>query len=229
MELSKLRAARIIWSKVTQLYGADPSLQGMHISAETSVFTKTIFDPHVNLLRAGNEAFAAVLGGIQYLHIMPYDNLTGSSSFSERIARNIHLVLKEESHLKRVVDPAGGSWYIEDLTTQLAERAWVLFQQIEAKGGILEALKTNWLQNDIDEVYEKRNKDVQTGKQNIIGTTIYKKVNEKVPLIIKNNEEMDLEQGMKIEAIPSRRLSEPFEILQKNGENLESGKGGDPR
>jgi methylmalonyl-CoA mutase len=221
MELSKIRAARIIWSKVTQLYGADPSLQGMHISAETSVFTKTIFDPHVNILRAGNEAFAAVLGGIQYLHVMPYDNLTGSSSFSERIARNIQLVLKEESHLKRVADPAGGSWYIEELTTQLAERAWVLFQQIEAKGGIIEVLKSNWLQDEINEVYTKRNKDIQTRKQSIVGTNVYANLDETVPTVLSIEQEMHLDQGIKIESLQLRRLSEPFEKLREKAKKLD--------
>ena len=102
---------------------------GMHIAAETSSFTKTIYDPHVNLLRAGNEAFAAVVGGIQYLHVSPFDEITGSLPFSERIARNIQLILKEEAHLKKVIDPAGGSWYVEELTNELSRKSMGIFSK----------------------------------------------------------------------------------------------------
>jgi methylmalonyl-CoA mutase len=221
MELAKLRAARILWSKVTEVYGADRSYQGMHIAAETSLLTKTIYDPHVNLLRAGNEAFAAVLGGVQYIHVMPYDDLTGSSSFSERIARNIQLILQEEAHLKRIVDPAGGSWYIEELTTRLAERAWELFQQIETNGGVLEVLKSNWLQKEIAAVYQKRNEDTQTRRQSIIGTNVYTNLDEDVPTKIQMKQNNYVLNGIEIEAIPQKRISEPFEVLRKKAKEME--------
>ena len=201
MEIAKLRAARIIWNKIMEAYGADNDSRGMVIAAETSTFTKTIYDPHVNLLRSGNEAFAAVLGGIQYLHVLPFDELTGSNAFSERIARNTQLILKEEAHLKKVIDPAGGSWYIEELTTQLAEKAWEFFQQIEAKGGILEVLKSGWLQEQISSVYEKRKQDIFTRKQSIIGTNVYVNLDEVVPTETK--------------PLNTRRLAEPYEELRK--------------
>lgn len=224
MEIAKLRAARVLWDRVSELYGAKGDVCGMHIAAVTSSFTKTINDPHVNLLRSGNEAFAAVVGGVQYLHVNPFDDLTGATPFSERIARNTQLLLKEEAQLKKIIDPAGGSWYVEDLTNQLAEKAWEFFQQIDANGGILEVLKANWLQQEITAIYDKKNTDIQTRKQSIIGTNVYANLDENIS-VSKQRTELDIEWGenslIKIEAIPQKRLSEPFEELRRKARNLE--------
>lgn len=224
MEIAKLRAARVLWSRVSELYGAKGDVCGMHIAAVTSSFTKTINDPHVNLLRSGNEAFAAVVGGVQYLHVNPFDDLTGATPFSERIARNTQLLLNEEAQLKKIIDPAGGSWYVEDLTNQLAEKAWKFFQQIDAIGGILEVLKANWLQQEITAIYDKKNTDIQTRKQSIIGTNVYANLDENIS-VFKQRKESDMDWGensfFKIEAIPQRRLSEPFEELRRKSRNLE--------
>lgn len=229
METAKLRAARIIWNKITEAYGANNDSRGMEIAAETSAFTKTIHDPHVNLLRAGNEAFAAVLGGIQYLHVTAFDELTGSNAFSERIARNTQLILKEEAHLKKVIDPAGGSWYIEELTTQLAEKAWALFQQIEANGGILEVLKSGWLHNELASVTEKRNQDIFTRKQSIVGTNVYANLDEIVPTELRKKEVVRPTLiGTPIEPILKKRLSEPYEQLRETSKELEAKSGVTP-
>ncbi|MED3563515.1 methylmalonyl-CoA mutase subunit beta [Bacillus xiapuensis] len=243
MEIAKLRAARIIWSKIAEAYGAGNDNRGMEISAETSIFTKTIHDPYVNLLRAGNEAFAAVIGGIQYLHVGAFDEITGCNSFSERIARNTQLILKEETHLKNIIDPAGGSWYIEALTGELAENAWEFFQEIERYGGILEALKTGWLQNEIATVRNKRMQDSFTRKQSIVGTNVYANLDETVPALQREKEEAilvtqsitdlingeepqfqqlkKLSSGVKIEPITIKRLAEPYEKLRKRAKEIE--------
>ncbi|WP_235924981.1 methylmalonyl-CoA mutase subunit beta [Neobacillus sedimentimangrovi] len=223
MELAKLRAARVIWNRVTELYGAEENDRKMHIAATTSYFTKTIHDPHVNLLRTANEAFAAVLGGVQYLNVSPFDELTGSTILSERTARNIQLILKEESHLQKVIDPAGGSWYIETLTNQLAEKAWEFFKKIDEKGGILESLKTNWMQNEIAVVFDKKNQDIQTRKQKIIGTNVYAKLDEVLSNQKVQKETADFKGGslITIEAIPQKRLAEPFEELRLKAKELE--------
>ena len=232
MEMAKLRAARILWNRVAEVYGTKVNNQGMHISAETSRFTKTIQDPHVNLLRAGNEAFAAVIGGVQYLHVDPFNNLSGSTYASERIARNTQLLLKEEAQLKQVIDPAGGSWYVEQLTNELAEKSWEFFQQIEAHGGIIEGLKSNWLQKEIATVYDKRNKDCQTRKQSMIGTNVYANLDENVPnLKSQNKESYVLKKGnsfINITAIPQRRLSESFEELRNKARSYEETAGYKP-
>jgi methylmalonyl-CoA mutase len=233
MELAKMRAARILWNKITQVYGADSKDRGMHITAETSLFTKTVFDPYVNLLRSGNEGFAAVVGGVQYLHITPFDDITGSSSLSERIARNTQNILKDEAYLRTLVDPAGGSWYVEALTTELAEKAWQYFQQIEAKGGMLEVLKSGWLQDEISTVYTKREQDVFTRRQSIVGTNVYANIAEvagsaKVQTF-NNPKSVDCTNTINIRKINNVRLSEPFEKLRKISEEIESESSSKPK
>lgn len=232
MELAKIRAARILWNKITQVYGADAKYRGMQISAETSSFTKTVYDSHVNLLRAGNEGFAAVVGGVQYLHITPFDDIAGSSQLSERIARNTQNILKAEAYLQKVVDPAGGSWYVEALTTELAEVAWQYFQQIEAKGGMLEVLKTGWLQDEISSVNEKRKQDIYMRKQSIVGTNVYANLDESAALAKEPTANNFLVQGpsyIQIKAISKTRLSEPYENLRRISEKIERKSGDKPK
>lgn len=218
MEIAKIRAARILWNKITEVYGVKMEMRGMHISAETSLFTKTLYDKHVNILRAGNEAFAAVLGGVQYLHVAPFDE---SAHFSERLARNTQLILQEEAQLQHIVDPAGGSWYIEALTRELAEKAWGFFQAIEAREGLWEVMKSGWLQKEIFAVFEKRKNDTFTRKESIIGTNVYAKLDETVivhdVLQEASPESLNL---FKIERIPQLRLSEPYENLRKRAGKL---------
>lgn len=219
MELSKLRAARVLWKKVTEAYGVAEDLQGMIISAYTSSFTKTVYDPYVNMLRSGNEAFAAVLGGIQYLHVSPFNEPEGkSTAFSERIARNTQLILSEEANLTKTIDPAGGSWYVEFLTTELAQKAWELFLLIEDKGGIVEGLKNGWIQSEIDGVREQRIEAISTRKQTIVGTNKYADL---------QGEALEVSTGSKTETgfihpIPQNRLSEPYELLRKKAAKLKT-------
>jgi methylmalonyl-CoA mutase len=232
VELAKLRAARILWNRITEVYGADPTNRGMHITAETSNYTKTVYDPHVNILRAGNEAFAAVLGGVQYLHVAPFDEVTGSTPLSERIARNTQNILMEEAYLQNVADPAGGSWYVESLTAELAEKAWAYFQQLEANGGILEALLSNKLQNDINEISGKRLKDIFTRKQSVIGTNIYANFEEQVPTSIDSSLATisdDDSSQIRFEAIKQSRGAEPFERLRKISLKIEDKSGSKPQ
>lgn len=230
MELAKLRAARILWDKITKVYGAKVQYRGMQIAAETSTFTKTVYDPHVNILRAGNEAFAAVIGGVQYLHVTPFDDLTGSSTLSERIARNTQNVLKEEAQLRTVVDPAGGSWYVEELTNELAKKAWQYFQQIEANGGILGVLKSGWLQEQVFSVHTQRKEDILTRKRSIVGTNVYANLSDTSgPIkeeIIDNNVGS---AGIKLKVIKKTRLSEPYEILRRKSEEIEIKSGSKPK
>ena len=232
MEIAKLRAARVLWSRVSSVYGANEDSSRMNISVETSTYTKTIHDPYVNLLRAGNEAFAAVVGGIQYLHVSPFDELTCVTSISDRIARNTQLLLKEEAHLQKVIDPAGGSWYVEHLTNELAEKAWGFFKHIDGHGGMLEVLKSKWLQQEIEAVSEKKIRDIQTRRKSIVGTNVYANLDEVVTyknLPEKNSYFANDENSLiNIEAIPNRRLAEPFEELRKKSANLEGKVGSKP-
>jgi methylmalonyl-CoA mutase len=174
MEIAKLRAARLVWANIVQAFGGNKESQKMVIHARTSHFTKTVYDPYVNMLRATTEAFAATVGGANSLHVSPFDEaIQPADEFSRRIARNTQLILLEESHLGKVIDPAGGSYYVETLTSQLAEEAWKLFQQIEAKGGIVKALEEGFVQGEVEKVAELRKKNVKMRKEKIVGTNFY--------------------------------------------------------
>ncbi len=173
MEIAKLRAIRVMWSTIVSAFGGDEEVKQLDVHASTSLFTKTLFDPYVNMLRTTTESFSAIIGGVQGLSVGAFNELTGEDEFSRRIARNSQLILKEESYLGQVADPARGSYYVEALTNELAKAGWELFQQIEAKGGMLKALQTGFIQEQIKEVVDKRVKDVHTRKQKIVGTNMY--------------------------------------------------------
>lgn len=220
MEVAKLRAARVLWSKLTEAYGVEEGLQGMVIAGSTSFFTKTVYDPYVNMLRAGNEAFAAVLGGVQYLHVSPFNEPEESSTdFSERIARNTQLILKEEALLTKTIDPAGGSWYVEHLTTELAERAWELFLAVDEKGGVLTTLRSGFLQSEISRVRAEREETIASRKQTIVGTNKYADIrgDHLQASILTSCQESGF-----IEPIPQSRLAESYENLRKRASQLKT-------
>ncbi|MGM0846091.1 MAG: methylmalonyl-CoA mutase subunit beta [Bacillota bacterium] len=212
-EISKLRAFRTLWENVAEAY--ELSDTETLISAETSEFTKSKLDPYVNMLRAGNETFSAVLGGADYIHTAPFDEATGNTSaFSERIARNTQLILSQESHLNKVSDPAGGSYYIESLTSTLAEQAWKKFQEIDGSGGLIKVLKDGGLQNEIKMVFERRQKDVSTRKHSLIGTNIFANLEETA------GEEKSVMHNAQMPGIQSKRLSADFENLRERASRL---------
>ncbi|UOE75309.1 methylmalonyl-CoA mutase family protein [Parageobacillus thermoglucosidasius] len=174
MEIAKLRAARLVWSNIVQAFGGSEQAQKIAMHARTSYFTKTIYDPYVNMLRAAAEAFAATIGGADSLHVSPFDEAIGpADEFSRRIARNTQLILLEEAHIANVIDPAGGSYYVETLTAQLAEEAWKLFQQIEGKGGIVKTLQDGFVQAEVENIAKQRKDNVKKRKEKIVGTNFY--------------------------------------------------------
>lgn len=221
MEIAKLRAARLLWSELVKAYGGSTEDQKMVISARTSSFTKTVYDPYVNLLRSSNEAFAAVIGGVQYLHVSPYNELEGNGGeFSERIARNSQLILKEEALLCKTHDPAGGSWYIEELTDEIAGKAWALFLQIDDSGGMLSSLVDGEIQSQISKVWENRKNDSFTRQQSIIGTNTYANLQDQ-PLKLSVQQKATPEAAaIKIPELKQARLSEPYENLRRMSERL---------
>jgi methylmalonyl-CoA mutase len=173
MEISKIRAARALWSKVAAAYDVT-IVPPPHIHASTSKWNKTIYDAHTNMLRVTAEAFAAVVAGVDSLHIGPYDEISGNTDeFSRRIARNIHLILRDECGLARVIDPAGGSSYIEWLTDQIAVRSWEIFQGIEQQGGMLACLKAGSVQQAVVAVRKTKFNSIRRRKDKIVGTNIY--------------------------------------------------------
>ena len=165
LAIAKLRAARRVWSRVIEACGGSPESGAMRIHARTSNRVLTERDPDVNLLRNTVAMFAAGVGGANVLTSVPFDAMIGlPDEFSRRVARNTVRVLQEEAHLHRVIDPAGGSWFLDQLTEQLADKAWEIFQEIERRGGMLAALKSEWVAEQIDPEYAPRAKDIARGE-----------------------------------------------------------------
>jgi methylmalonyl-CoA mutase len=180
MEIAKLRAARILWARAITAAGGNAAAAKLVCHVRSSLWNKTVLDPHVNLLRATTEAFAAVVGGCASLHVAAFDEcFRVPDDFSRRLARNIQIILGEECQLGRVVDPAGGSWYVETLTRQLAEKAWALFQEIEKHGGMAAALRAGFPQETVEKLANDRITAVESRRDGIIGTNLHPNLKEK--------------------------------------------------
>lgn len=174
MEIAKLRTARMLWNKILEAFGVNEENRKMFIHAKTSKLNQTYFDPYVNMLRTTTEAFSAIIGGVDSLQTSPFDEpFNPADDFSKRISRNTQIILKEESHLDQVIDPAGGSYFIEKLTDEIATAAWKLFQKIDDDGGMLNAIKSGFIQNEIVRVAEQKKKDFAKRKTVLVGTNMY--------------------------------------------------------
>ena len=180
MELAKFRAGRMLWAEIVKAYNpAGEDACKMMVHAVTSKFNMTLFDSHVNLLRTMTETMSAALAGVDSIETLAFDECyTTPDEFSERIARNQQVLLREESHLNKVVDPAGGSYYIETLTASIAALAWKVFNEIEDKGGFDAMLKSGELQAKVNESGVKRHMDVARRKEILLGTNQYPNFNE---------------------------------------------------
>lgn len=172
LAIAKLRAARKLWSRVVEASGGSPAAGAMHIHTRTSKRVLTQRDPYVNILRNTAAVFAALIGGAEVITSVPFDAACGlPDDFSRRIARNTLLVLQEEGHLHRVVDPAGGSWYLDWMTDKMAELAWENVQEIERHGGMLHALQSGWVTREINSAFVPRAKDIARRKEGITGVS----------------------------------------------------------
>ncbi len=184
MEVAKLRAARLLWSQVVEAFGGDADAGRMVIHARSALYNKTALDPYANMLRTTIEAFAGAVGGVQSMAVGPFDEvIRPPDEFSRRIARNQQIILQSESNLARLIDPAGGSWYVEYLTDQVAQSAWAQFQQIEGAGGMAQALRDGSPQADIAEVAQQRTANVSKRKDRVVGSNMYANIHEK-PLAV---------------------------------------------
>ncbi len=174
MEMAKLRAARLLWSQIVDAFGGGEDAQRMRIHARTASWNKAATDPYVNLLRTTTEAFAGALGGAESLHVTPFDApLRAPDEFSRRLARNQQLILQAEVNLTRLIDPAGGAWYVEWLTDQVARRAWALFQAVEGQGGLAEALHAGFPQVQVAATARARAANVAADKDIFVGVNRY--------------------------------------------------------
>ncbi len=175
MEIAKFRAARMLWANIVKGYGpAKNCACKMHIHAETSRLNQTVYDPYVNMLRGTTEAMSATIAGVHSLEVTPFDtSFENPTEFSKRIARNVELLLKNESHFDQVVDPAGGSYYVENLTQSIAAEAWKLFLEIEQKGGYTEAYKAGLIVERIKASAAAKDKNIATRRQTLLGANQY--------------------------------------------------------
>ena len=175
MEIAKFRAARMLWANIVKGYGpAKNCACKMQIHAETSRWNQTVYDPYVNMLRGTTEAMSATIAGVHSLEVMPFDaSFENPTEFSKRIARNVELLLKNELHFDQVVDPAGGSYYVENLTQSIAAEAWKLFLEIEEKGGYTEAYKAGLIVERIKASAAAKDKNIATRRQTLLGANQY--------------------------------------------------------
>lgn len=180
MELAKFRAARMLWAQIVEQYKpASADSAKMHVHASTSRFNQTVFDAYVNLLRSQTETMSAALAGVDSITTTPFDTpYKTPDAFSERIARNQQFLLKEESHLDKVIDPAGGSYYVETLTVSIAKEAWKLFLQSVNDGGFFALASEGKIQDAVNASCEKRHTDVARRKEVLLGTNQFPNITE---------------------------------------------------
>ena len=179
MEIAKLRAVKLLWAQIVKAFGGDEEAQKINLFVSTSAFTQTTYDPYVNLLRAATQSFSAVVGGVDGMTVKPFDYpIRHSDEFSRRIARNIQIMMQNEFNFLQPVDPAGGSWYIETLTAEFAEKAWAQFQEVEKTGGVVAGLLDGSVQKAINEVLQTRFKNLATRADRAVGNNMYPNMTE---------------------------------------------------
>lgn len=233
MEIAKFRAARWLWAEIVEAYkpackhecpnktehGICRCASKIYAHAETSTYNMTVYDAHVNLLRTQTEAMSASIAGINSLTVLPFDEaFKDSDNFSERIARNQQLLLKEECHFDKITDPSAGSYYIENLTASIADQAWKLFLEIDEKG-YYEALKAGVVQTAIKESSDNRFKSLATRREILLGTNQYPNFTEVAGDKITRPEGCGCgcsseHSDAPYQALPTTRLATDFEKLR---------------
>lgn len=226
MEIAKFRAARMLWANIVKAYeGTTECAQKMRIHATTSAWLQTIYDPYVNMLRGTTEAMSAAIAGVDSLDVLPFNkSFERPTEFSNRIARNIQIILKEESYFDKVVDPAAGSYYVEELTNLIADEAWKLFKTIEDKGGYIASFKAGFIQEKIAESAKKHDNNIEIRREIILGTNQYPNFTETLSAELRQNSSKSCNctcsSANKIaEPIKIYRAAEAFEELRMKTEN----------
>lgn len=223
MEIAKLRAARLLWADIVKEYTQSKESAKMHVSARTTTFNQTLFDSYVNLLRSQTETMSAALGGVESIVVTPFDTpYETPTDFAERIARNQQLLLKDECHFDRIVDAAGGSYFIEKLTEALAQQAWKLFLTVEEEGGFLASAKAGKVQTAINDTNTARHANAGRSREFLLGTNQFPNFTErsegKTPLACCCKCESETSG---IPSIKETRLASDFEALRLHTEKAE--------
>ncbi len=220
MEIAKLRAGRLLWAQIVKAY--EPKGEAacqMQVHAETGSWNKTFYDPYVNMLRTQTEAMSAALGGADSITVLPFNAIyEDPTTFSDRIARNQQLLLKEESHFDKIVDAGAGSYYIEELTASIADEAWKLFLAIQDQGGFLAAAKAGFIQAEVKAMAAKRDLNVATRRENLLGVNQFPNFSErleKAELVEDALQPTDLTaDDAEIETIKPYRGAQAFEAIR---------------
>lgn len=236
MEIAKFRAARWLWAEIVNAYnplcthdcdnkaedGTCRCAAKMNIHATTSRFNMSLYDPNVNMLRSQTEAMSAIIGAVNSLTVLPFDSTFETpTDFAERIAVNQQLLLKEESHFDKITDPSAGSYYIETLTSAIAEQAWKLFLETEEKGGFYEALKAETVQETINKSACDRFGAAANRREILLGTNQYPNFTEKMDNRIENKAAVGCgcgdghsSQESPLKKLNTLPLAEPFNELR---------------
>jgi len=210
MEIAKLRSARLLWTTLIEQYHPKcDCAYRLVINTVASSWNKTLYDPYVNMLRTTTEAMSAALGGADSIALKPFDlAYKQEDEFSNRISRNTQIILKEESYFDKVVDPAAGSYYIENLTHSIIENVWKLFQDTEKEGGFIGSMEAGKIKNAIEQSAQKRDMDIATRKYVFLGTNQYPNANENMSAKIEDRKPC-ISEGLK-----SYRGAAAFEELR---------------
>ena len=222
MEVAKLRAARILWSKIMKEFNPKkPSSSLLRVHCQTSGVSLQEKDPYNNIVRTSYEALAATLGGTQSLHTNAFDEAMGlPTEFSSRIARNTQLIMQEELGITKVIDPLAGSYYVENLTNELTQKAWELIQEVENLGGMTEAVSAGLPKSRIEESAAKKQAAIDQGLEVIVGVNKYKpKDHENVEILNVDNISVRKSQ---IDRLNQIRATRDNNICQKKLEDLEN-------
>ncbi len=220
MEIAKFRAGRMLWAQIVKAQtGKECACAAMNAHAETGTYNKSVYDPYVNMLRTQTEAMSAALGGVESITVAPFDSIYEKpTEVAERVARNQQLLLKEESHFDKIVDPSAGSYYIEELTASIAEEAWKLFLTIQEKGGFVVAAKEGFIQSEVKAMAAKRDMNIATRRENILGTNQFpnfsEKVNAGLPDSVFAPQDLTVEDA-EIETLKPYRGAMAFENLRR--------------
>jgi len=230
--IAKFRAARRLWARVAEVAGLPEAAGDTPIHAVTSAAMMTLYDPWVNMLRGTIACFGAAAGGADAITVLPYDSALDSagSELGRRIARNTQSILARESNLAQVIDPSGGSWYVEQLTDRLAETAWAGFRSIEGQGGLVAEVRSGKVAERIDTVRQARNHNIVTRRDPLTGVSEFPNVAEPVP-VATVNDACDASGGPHLapaNALSRHRYAEPFEALRQRVDRVAAGPGGRP-
>ncbi|MFZ5428928.1 MAG: methylmalonyl-CoA mutase family protein [Bacteroidota bacterium] len=219
MEIAKLRAGRLLWSRIVKAFGPEKDCSArMIVHSENARYNKTVYDAYTNLLRTQTEAMSAALGGAHSVTVLPFDAMyQDSTAFSERIARNQQILLKEESNIDKIADPAGGAYYIETLTASVAEQAWKLFLEVQDQGGFLAAVRNGFIQKQVREMAGRRDLNIAQRRENLLGVNQFPNFGEIIRSELADSVFTPCDQtveGAEVETLKPYRGAAAFEALR---------------